>query len=401
MRSRTARLAFGVLALIAIGVAAFFLLESEKQIARRRADVRTFDLKAREATLALADVRAAQQAYVAAGQGVAFWMPRVASLIEQAAGATDRLRAVATSVPAREFLLQAAAAITEFDNVDRRARDYLRAEQPLMAGDVVFTEGGETAAQAARLIEASRLAEYQALDGSEALLRRREASALAAAVAITLVVLFVLALIRPGAARDAAPAETASPGEAVDGHLRLREPFRSTEADLTPRQSLPALRAAAELCTEFGRVNDVEDLKKLLVRAADALDASGVIVWLGSPSGADLRPVLAHGYPAQALARMQPIPRAADNAAAAAYRTSGLQIVLCRPGVASGAIVAPLLTPEGCIGSLTAEINDRGETSDAVQALAAIFAAQLAGVLGSSVATGAAADAAREKQIAI
>ena len=119
-------------------------------------------------------------------------------------------------------------------------------------------------------------------------------------------------------------------------------------------------------------------------RAAGALDASGLIIWIGSPAGADLRPVLAHGYSPHALARMAAVPRSADNAAAAAYRTSALQIVLSRPGASSGALVAPLLSPEGCIGALTAEINARGETSDAVQALAEIFAAQLASVLAAS-----------------
>jgi GAF domain-containing protein len=144
------------------------------------------------------------------------------------------------------------------------------------------------------------------------------------------------------------------------------------------------LKAAAELCTELGRVSDLDDLRKLLARAAGALDASGLIIWIGSPAGADLRPVLAHGYTPQTLARMPAVPRSANNAAAAAYRTSALQIVLSRPGASSGAVIAPLLSPEGCIGALTAEINDRGETSDAVQAFAEIFAAQLASVLASS-----------------
>ena len=111
------------------------------------------------------------------------------------------------------------------------------------------------------------------------------------------------------------------------------------------------------------------------------MDATGLIVWLGNASGADLRPVLAHGYSAQVLARMPTVPRSADNAAAAAYRTGVLQIVLARPGTSAGAIVAPLLSPEGCIGALSAEIAGGGEASDSVQALAAIFAAQLAGVL--------------------
>ena len=171
----------------------------------------------------------------------------------------------------------------------------------------------------------------------------------------------------------------------------LREAPRRREdpAAHVPRPPVPALKAAAELCTELGRVSDLEDLRKLLPRAARALDASGLIVWIGSPAGADLRPVLAHGYPPQSLARMSAVPRSADNAAAAAYRTSALQIVLSRPGASSGAVVAPLLSPEGCIGALTAEIKDRRETSDAVQAFAEIFAAQLAGVLAPSSAPAA------------
>jgi GAF domain-containing protein len=86
---------------------------------------------------------------------------------------------------------------------------------------------------------------------------------------------------------------------------------------------------------------------------------------------------------------MQPVPRNAENAAATAYRTGALQIVLARPGASNGALAAPLLTPDGCIGALTAEIKGRSETSDATQALAAIFAAQLASVLASSAAAAA------------
>jgi GAF domain len=387
MRSHPARLTIVAVALIAIGSAAFFLIQSENEISRRRTRLRVFDLQAREAAGVLADLRAAQQAYVAAGQGVTFWMPKVASLVDEAARSVDNLRASADSSPARASLLQAGAAITEFGNVDRRARDYLKSGQQLMAGDVVFTEGSETAAQAGRLIEAGRIGEYQALDESEAGRRRRQAYALGGAGLVSVIVMVLLAVIVPQRAA-AGLASDAPSGEAsgADGELMLRHvpPRRVDPVGHVPRQSLPALKAAAELCTDLGRVNDLDNLKKLLVRAANMLDASGLIIWLGSASGADLRPVLAHGYSAQTLARMPAVPRSADNAAAAAYRTSALQIVLARPGASSGAVVAPLLSPEGCIGALAAEINDRGETSDAVQAFAEMFAAQLASVLATS-----------------
>ena len=84
------------------------------------------------------------------------------------------------------------------------------------------------------------------------------------------------------------------------------------------------------------------------------------------------------------VARLPPLARSADNAAATAYRTGQLQIVLARPGSSNGAVVAPLLSADGCVGVISAEIRGGGETSEGVQALAAIFAAQLAGVLHST-----------------
>jgi hypothetical protein len=158
-----------------------------------------------------------------------------------------------------------------------------------------------------------------------------------------------------------------------------------------PRGSVPLLKAAADLCTELSRVNDAGALQRLLARAADIMDARGLVVWIGSTAGADLRPALAHGYPEQVLARMQTVARSADNAAAAAYRTGALQIVLKRPG-SNGAVVAPLLSPEGCVGAFSAEILSGSETADCVQALAAIFAAQLAVVLAGSASATPAAD---------
>ena len=66
-------------------------------------------------------------------------------------------------------------------------------------------------------------------------------------------------------------------------------------------------------------------------------------------------------------------------------RTGELQIVRRRPGISSGALAAPMLSRDGCIGALTAEIKNGGETSPGVQAIAAILAAQLAGILADSV----------------
>src|SRR5471032_2957276 len=157
MRSRTARLTVGLVAWLAIGAAAFFLVRSDKQITDLRAAVRAFDLRAREAADAVADLRVAEQEYVAEGQGVAVWMPKVAATSESISQAIASLRQSADSTTARTALDEAADAITEFRAVDKRARDYIKAGQQLMAGDVIFTEGGDTASGAARQIERARL----------------------------------------------------------------------------------------------------------------------------------------------------------------------------------------------------------------------------------------------------
>jgi len=48
-----------------------------------------------------------------------------------------------------------------------------------------------------------------------------------------------------------------------------------------------------------------------------------------------------------------------------------------------GAVVAPLLTPDGCIGVLSAEMKGGSEKDESSQALATIFAAQLATIVAT------------------
>ncbi len=151
MRSRAARLTLTATALAALALAGFLAVGVDRRIAADRNGLRAFDLSARDAATALGDIRAAQQAYVAAGQGSAYWMPRVTTLVDQVTPQVDRLRAAAASTTARSALMEAASRVTEIGNVDRRVRDYLRSGQTLMASDVVFTEGGETAVAAAQL----------------------------------------------------------------------------------------------------------------------------------------------------------------------------------------------------------------------------------------------------------
>jgi hypothetical protein len=399
--SRALRSTCGVLALIAIGAAAFLLIRSEQHITREAAALRAFDQRARDSSDALIDARVGQQAYVAAGQGVQFWFGKTAAAVQSATDGLTALRETA-GPGARTAIDQAAATVAEFTGIDKRARDYLKSGQQLMAGDVIFTEGSDAAATAVRQIETARQAEHQAADVDEAAVRKQQT--VTAAVAAGVVALVVLLLIPvPRRAEAAVPARVtglalSQSAPVVDDipdlparAVVVKAPPAAPAAPVAPvaptaHAQGSVLKAATSVVTDFGRVRDINELNTVLARAADVMDASGLMVWMGSTAGGDLRPVLAHGYSAEMIARIPPVPRSADNAAAAAYRSGSLQIVLSRPGGSAGAVVAPILAADGCIGALSAEIRSGGEGSESVQALAAIFAAQLASVLGTATA---------------
>ncbi len=381
MRSRALPLALSAAALAAFIGAAVFINASEQHIATSRTAVHAFDAVVREATNGLAEFRVSEAAYVAAGQGVTFWMPKVAAAEDGITKSMTALRSMATTEKAKMALDEAASKAAGFTAIDRRARDYVKTGLPLMAGDVIFADGAETAAFVLDQVNTARMAEQQAADATEESQRRLEATALAAA-AIAGLAAFAGIII--GAPKVAAPiSEPASAATHADD-LLLRGALDSPSKYVTARPAGPVLRAASQLCTDLGRVSDVQELKALVGQAADLMDASGLMVWMSTDDGSELRPALSHGYPAEMLARLPPLARGADNAAATAYHTGQLQIVLARPGSSNGAVVAPLLSSAGCIGVVSAEIRGGGETSESVQALAAIFAAQLASVLHST-----------------
>ena len=138
MRSPAFRLTIGAAAWIAIGVAAPLLVRSEQRINSVADGARAFDLQARDAIDAFAEARMGQQAYVAAGQGIGFWMPKVTASAERAGAALTAMRSSASppALAAIETLLRRApplqqfldprpeAACQIFDARDRRGRQH-------------------------------------------------------------------------------------------------------------------------------------------------------------------------------------------------------------------------------------------------------------------------------------
>src|SRR5712671_6218231 len=330
MRSRAFQLILVAAAIVAAAGAVVFIRVSEQRIATTRSAARGFDAVVRQVTSSVAEFQS---------EGVTKSM--------------DALRSLATTGKARAALEQAASKTADFTEIA-----------------IVLDQ-----------VNVARVAEQDAADAEEASQRRLEATALSGAAAVGLAVMAGLFFFPPQAA--ASPVQTAAAAESVasrpDDLVLRREP--EVPGYVVARPAGPVLRAASLLCTDLGRVSDVEELRELVGRASHLMDASGLIVWTSSPDAAQLLPALSHGYAADVLARFPPLSRSADNAVAIAFRTGQQQIVLARPGESSGAIVAPVLSSSGCVGVISAEIRGGGETSESVQALAVIFAAQLAGVL--------------------
>ena len=186
----------------------------------------------------------------------------------------------------------------------------------------------------------------------------------------------------PAAAIAAAPEPPAEPA-AADGSVDAAPCETLVEAapSQTPIEAPPAreldLVAVAHLCTELARVEGVCDMPPLLAGMATVVEAAGVIVWLWDPQADALAPAVAHGYTEDLLARLPCVKRDEPNVTAAAFR-SGEPRAVEGFETASDALVVPLLTPAGCAGVLAIELEHGAAKHASTQAIAAIFAAQIA-----------------------
>jgi len=131
-----------------------------------------------------------------------------------------------------------------------------------------------------------------------------------------------------------------------------------------------------------------QDIGPLLQEAARLLDAAGLIIWIADAAGAELTPVLAHGYSDRVLAQLPSVPADADNATAAAFRSAQTAVVH-GSAIANGALVVPLITAAACVGVLSMETQHGSEQRESTRALAAIFAAQLAAAVSAGDAAAA------------
>jgi len=374
MNSRVIRILIVAIA-IAIGLSsAYFLKTIDSDINGQRTSADTVRSQAAALFATLADVRAGQFAYVARGQGEAFWLAHVESLMpelqRQAAEFGSSLRAPS----AQSAFAPATAALENLRTLDARVREFVLSGSSLLAADMIFSDGVESIATAAAQVTAAVNEELQHRNSSIAALRQRELAVLGGGAGVTLLLMVGLAFTG-SATRKATEAE--APAVPVIEPIRFEAPLPKARAAVTPR-----LLTTAQLCRELARVEESRQLPNLLERAAKVLDASGIIVWVAEPSRQSLAPAIAHGYDLRTVARMGSIHRDANNAAAAAYRSSEVRTV-AGDATTSGAVIVPLMTSDGCIGVMSAEMKAGCEKDESSQALATIFAAQLATIVAT------------------
>jgi hypothetical protein len=378
---------FGLfVAMLVVAVYLITVADTASRAAFASAD--NFDRRSQSLTQAVLELRMAQQAYVAAGQGDEFWGSKVAAQIASLREELAALRSAAATPGARAEIAEAVSALDDFERMDARAREYTSGNQRLLASDLIFSDGLEKTAGMVTAIQAARTAEIDESRGLIRAGRQRELLVAGAAGAAALALGFLMVPIRRA---QPEPTSSVEP-QPVPVGLMLRDardplppPVAETLPSLREAEREPAdpfdLGRVASLCSELARVVDTRALPGVLEATASVLDANGVVLWIADPDGRELNPIVTHGYPAQLVTRLGTIPRDAPNATAAAFRTALLQIVES-DAVSNGAIAVPLVTPSGCVGVMSAEVRHGGEKQDAKLAAAAIVGAQLATLVG-------------------
>jgi hypothetical protein len=369
MNSRPIRALLVLIAVVIASSAAYVLNNLDTQITQHRSSTDALRDQAAALSASIAEVRAGQSAYVARGQSEPFWMSHVATVMPELERQTSEFAASLTAADAQTALVPGVGALENLRALDARVKEFVKAGTALLAGDLIFSDGLESTRTASAQVAAALTEELQARSNTLDELRRRQVMVAGGAAGAILLLMIPLALTGAAPVKPVAPVMPAAPP--VDP-VRFEAPLPKAKPAVTPR-----LVTTAQLCGELARVADGEELPNLLRRAARVLDASGIIVWVVEPARQCLRAALAHGYEEKVIKRMGDIHRDANNAAAAAYRASEVRTV---PGdnVKNGALIVPLMTSDGCVGVLSAEMKGGSEKDESSQALAAIFAAQLA-----------------------
>jgi hypothetical protein len=369
MHSRLIRVVIFVIGTAIVSAASYFLNDLNAQLNTERSSTDNLREQASALTATIGNVRAGQFAYVARGQNEDFWMSHVASLLPSLEKQAADFEAALTAASAKSAFEPATAALENLRALDARVREFVKSGTSLLAADMIFSDGLESTSTASTQVITALNEEVRARNGSTGGLHKRQV-AIAGATAAS-VLLLMVALAFTNTTEHRLPESEPMPAPQADP-MRLDYPLPRAKPALTPK-----LVTAAQICGELARVAEEDQLPVLLMRAAKVLDAPGIIVWVPESSGQSLYPALSYGYEDKIIARLGRIHRDANNAVANAFRVAEIRTV-AGDASTNGAVIVPLTTSDGCVGVLSAETKGGSEKDEGSQALAVIFAAQLA-----------------------
>ena len=141
----------------------------------------------------IADVRGGQFAYVARGQGEAFWMSHVESLIPALQKQAAELGASLASPAAQSAFEPVAAALENFRTLDTKVREFVRSGNSLLAADMIFSDGLESTTTASTQLTAALNEELQHRTARIAALRSRQLAVLGGGAGVILLLMIGLA----------------------------------------------------------------------------------------------------------------------------------------------------------------------------------------------------------------
>ena len=365
-----------VVVLIAAGIiGGFFVFAAHRRIAATETAAADVSARIEQMIATAGDISSAQQAYVAPGQPDQPWLERAATLLQQFGQHAAAIRPRLQSADAAASLDDVEKKFKSLVAIDEKARQDLQQGEELLAADLIFSEGRDTIGMIGMTLRDLEASERHAALSQRDLLEQQQWGALAGVTIMWIAGLLLLVRV---------PAGTRDPASASIARLNLEPPARqrtpAPDSDPATRPSAVDLEAAADVCGALARTTDTASLRQALARAATVLDARGIIVWMGA--GEELFPALSFGYDERVLERLGPIPRSAANATADAWRTAQLRTV-AGDVMAHGAIAAPLHGVSGCVGVFAAEVRNAREEDPGARAVAAMIAAQLAGIVSA------------------
>jgi hypothetical protein len=385
---RVTLICFGVLLTAALGYRVFTV---EQTLSAERQQLSAIDTSIDEVLLTLSDVRGVLHAYVAPGQRSAAWETRSAALFDKLRQQLIHLDAAADA--SGRSLSDSLDNLDQITAAEKRVQRYLDFSQPLLAGDVIFTEIRDLVDATGQQVSSVREALRHDATGRIETARREQATFIGGGVLFWVALALLLALIPAARAQttDASQPAAAARSEAFDLSLTPREAAAQTPAiaevaaptavaavALAPEPDPDALRwqALSAICTELAPVNELSALPPAFSRACDILGAKDAIVWVASADGTMLNPVVSHGFEPRLLARIGSIPCDSVNLTAAAFR-DGRPHQSIASASAPGALAVALKGSSGPLGVFSAELQPEREVAEAVD-LATILAAQIA-----------------------